>query len=263
MKPVTQNVLLAVLAVVSIGTTGLVLLKGAIENASYEPQKQADADGAGHGHNHQHHSSPAAIVKDAKAGELDNFGPAPAFTLVNQDGVPATLDTFKGKAVIASFIFTRCSGPCPMISSQMAALSYKLAQGPYSDRVALVSFSVDPEHDTPPVLKEYAQRFEANTTRWSFLTGSRKDIWQLVGKGFKLALMDQPDDKESPILHTTKLVLIDPQGQVRGYYDALNEESRAVLDSHLKQVMAEKPAASHTDHTGHAEHDHAAGDQHP
>lgn len=248
MKPVTQNVLLAVLAVVSIGTTGLVLLKGAIENASYQVQPVTAGE-----HDHSQHG-PAANIIDSTSDKPDNFGPAPSFTLLNQDATPVTLDTYKGKAVIVSFIFTRCTGPCPLISSQMATLSHKLAQGADHDRVALVSISVDPDFDTPPVLKAYAQRFEANTNRWSFLTGSRKDIWDMVSKGFKLALMDQPEDTSSPILHTTKLVLIDPQGQVRGYYDALDESSRAVLASHLTQILAQKPSASTPAHDHSGEH---------
>lgn len=265
MKPMTQKILLAVLAVVSIGTTGLVLLKGAIEQSSYEEHPTAATDS--HGHDHSQHGPTAAIIKNTESQKADDFGPAPAFALVNQNGVPMTLDTFKGQAVITSFIFTRCQGPCPLISAQMSLISQKLAQGPYADKVKLVSFSVDPEFDTPPVLKEYAQRFEANTARWSFLTGSREDIWKLVGKGFMLALQNQPDDKTSPILHTTKLVLIDPQGHVRGHYDALDENSRQLMFSHLAQVLAGKPKATnqstagqtgqadqagHSDHSGHA-----------
>jgi protein SCO1/2 len=239
-KPTTQKLLLAALAIVSVGTTGLVLLKGALEQTKYDPQYHMhahDHDHAGHhhGHGHAHGGQMSQLVT---SGELpDNFGPAPAFNLVNQANEAVTLETYKGQAVIASFVFTRCFGPCPRISAEMQALQDQFAKSNLKDRVHLVSFSVDPTFDTPVVLTHYGQRFKADPAQWSFLTGSRADMWKMVTDGYKLALQDTPDDQVSPILHSTKLVLIDPQGQLRGYYDALNQESRELMLKHLNHLL--------------------------
>ncbi len=249
MKPTTQKLLLVALAVVSVGTTGLVLLKGALENAKHDPQHHLhDLNHPHHhGHDHAHHGhgasqGPAATTSDTP----ETFWPAPAFNLTNQDNQPVTLETYKGKAVIASFIFTRCFGPCPRISAEMEKLQTRLATHPRKDSIHLVSFSVDPAFDTPAVLTHYAQRFGADTTRWSFLTGDRAAMWQMVVSGYKLALEDTPDDQVSPISHSTKLVLIDPQGQVRGYYDALDANSRALMLKHLDHVLAQPASGEGT-----------------
>lgn len=247
MKPTTQKLLLIALAVISLGTTGLVLVRGAIESARHDPQYHAHdpRHGTHADHAHHHHHGPAAIVENTVADTPDQFGPMPAFDLIDQDAKAVSPDTFKGKAIIGCFIFTRCNGPCPVISLQMANLQKRLADHPQRDRIHQVSFSVDPTHDTPAVLTEYARQFDADTTRWSFLTGDRAGMWKLVTEGFRLALQDTPDDVVSPIAHSTKLVLIDPAGHLRGYYDALDADSRELMLKHLDYILKEFPAGGH------------------
>ena len=140
----------------------------------------------------------------------------PDFQLTTQAGQPFGLADLKDKVWIADFIFTRCPGPCPRMTARMAELQRELADAP---DLRLVSFSVDPEFDTPAVLSEYAGQFHANTKRWVFLTGDKKRIHALAQSGFLVGGV------EDVTLHTTRFVLVDRQARVRGYYDSTDDES--------------------------------------
>ena len=140
----------------------------------------------------------------------------PDFQLTTQAGQPFGLADLRDKVWISDFIFTRCPGPCPRMTAQMAELQRELADAP---DLRLVSFSVDPEFDTPAVLSEYAGRFQANTKQWVFLTGDKKRIHALAQSGFLVGGV------EDVTLHTTRFVLVDRQARVRGYYDSTDEES--------------------------------------
>jgi protein SCO1/2 len=156
------------------------------------------------------------------------LGRVPDFTLVNRDGRPVGLRDLAGAPWVADFIFTRCPASCPMLTARMARLNRDL---PADLGVRLVSFSVDPEHDTPAVLEKYAASFDA-PGRWLFLTGSREKILSLSRDGFKLGLELTPPpgiDAPEPILHTTRFVLVDGHGGIRGYYEAFEEESMEKL----------------------------------
>lgn len=101
--------------------------------------------------------------------------PAPDFQLTDQDGRPFTLSSLRGKVVLMDFIFTRCPGPCPMLSLKFSHLQRKLGNRLGKD-VMLVSVSIDPQYDTPEILKAYAQRYNADLSGWKFLTGTTRDI---------------------------------------------------------------------------------------
>ena len=107
----------------------------------------------------------------------EEFTPYPAtdFTLTDQDGQSFTLSSLRGKVVLLDFIFTRCPGPCPLLSLKFSQLQKQLGDH-LGKEVMLLSVTIDPRHDTPEVLKEYAQRYNANLTGWKFLTGGTKDI---------------------------------------------------------------------------------------
>lgn len=144
------------------------------------------------------------------------------FTLVNRDGRTVRRADLLGAPWIADFIFTRCGASCPMMSLRMARLEREL---PRDLGVRFVSFSVDPEHDTPKVLQEYAESFGA-PGRWLFLTGGKQEIYRLSKEGFKLAVDDtMPVNEDEPILHSTRFVLVDGEGRIRGYYEAFDEEA--------------------------------------
>jgi len=166
---------------------------------------------------------------------LPNEGRVPAFQLTDQDGQPFGTQQLLGKIWIADFIYTMCPGPCPMISSRMAE-----TQKPLHDTdVRLVSFTVDPERDTPSVLREYAGKLQAQPDRWKFLTGNKDAIYRLVRDGFKLATME--GGANGPI-HSTRLVLVDRAGAIRGYYDATDADAitRILADTH--HLLQEQPA---------------------
>lgn len=141
------------------------------------------------------------------------------FQLTERSARTVTLNDLKGKPWIAGFIFTRCPGPCPTITADMAMLRQKLPKD-----VQLVSFSVDPDYDTPKVLTEYAERFGADRGSWWFLTGDRFKIYGLVVGSFKLQTIQVIEGGEKIITHSTKLALVDKEGNIRGYYSIESPE---------------------------------------
>jgi len=114
------------------------------------------------------------------------------FNLTNQDNQPVSLADLRGKVWVADIIFTRCPGPCPTMSHNLAELQAQLpAALPPDSPVKLVTLTSDPEFDTPPVLKKYAERFNADSNRWIFLTGPRLDIRKLAVNDFKFVVVDK------------------------------------------------------------------------
>jgi protein SCO1/2 len=113
-------------------------------------------------------------VEEAAPEEFTPY-PAADFALTDQDGQPFTLSSLRGKVVLLDFIFTRCPGPCPLLSLKFAQLQKQLGDR-LGKEVMLLSITIDPRHDTPEMLKEYAHRYSANLAGWKFLTGSTKDI---------------------------------------------------------------------------------------
>lgn len=160
----------------------------------------------------------------------------PPFELVDQEGDPSGSSSLQGKVWVASFIFTRCQSTCPLQTRQMARLQQRLQGDSRWEKVRLVSISVDPEHDTPAVLRDYAGKAGADPKRWRFLTGTREAIWSLSKDGFKLGVGEEPGVPEMPLFHSTKLALVDGQGQVRGYYDGTSEEGTEELIRDLEKV---------------------------
>jgi len=166
------------------------------------------------------------------------LGQVPGFSLVDQRGRPFEGESLRGRLWVADFVFTRCAGTCPMLSARMARLQQTLAGEPRFDEVRLVSFSVDPEHDRPPVLAEYAARHGADPGRWLFLTGERARIWELSTAGFKLPVGEAPGDPDEPLFHSQSFVLVDRSGRIRGYYDALEDEGFEALKRDLRRLAA-------------------------
>jgi len=170
----------------------------------------------------------AALVATLLLAGCDSKPPAlyavPDFELTNQRGEPFGLRDLKGKVWIADFIFTRCKGPCPAMSYRMKQLQEDLPP-----MIGLVSFSVDPTFDTPERLREYGTRYEAADGRWWFLTGDKKRIYDLSLDGFKLAAGEEWEREEWVIIHDERFVLVDAEGQIRGYYLGTDKEALARL----------------------------------
>ena len=138
---------------------------------------------------------------------LPMLGQIPPFQLTAQTGQPFDSQSLDGHIWVADFIYTTCPGPCPMMSSQMRRV--QLSTTP---NISLVSFTVDPQHDTPPVLAQYARHFTADPARWHFLTGESSRLTDLGLNVFKLNSVD------GSLTHSTRFVLVDGARRIRGYY---------------------------------------------
>jgi protein SCO1/2 len=164
------------------------------------------------------------------------YGKVPTFQLTNQNGQPFGSAQLTGKIWIADFIYTTCPGPCPMISTRMGELQKPLEK----TDVHLVSFSVDPGKDTPDVLRKYADNLHADPKRWTFLTGTKSSIYKLSHDGFKLAVSDGSEAEGMPV-HSTRMVLVDRHGEIRGYYDAIGPDAITELVADTNHLLREQP----------------------
>src|ERR1700733_1271183 len=152
-----------------------------------------------------------------RAAMLETFGDIPRFDLIAQDGQPFHSQVLAGKIWVADFIYTTCPGPCPRMTSQMREVQDAVMKIP---DVKLVSFTIDPANDTPPVLQAYAKTHGAAASIWYFLTGPVATLQMLDRDAFKLGNID------GTLEHSTRFVLVDRQGRIRGYYDT--SESSAI-----------------------------------
>lgn len=162
-------------------------------------------------------------------GKLDDFGPVPRFALTDQSGAPFTSDSVKGKTWAAAFVFTRCPMACPKVTRSMRRVQEDAARRKVALR--LVSFSVDPENDTPEVLRGYAAQYGADLSTWSFVTGDATLVRTTAEQGFKIAVEGTADPKRADfgITHGTQLVLVDPALHIRGYYSSDDEAALGKL----------------------------------
>lgn len=153
-------------------------------------------------------------------------GEVPAFTLVDEQGNTFTRDAMlaEDKVWVVGFVFTRCQTTCPAVTRAMMEFREQIDRSRLSDRVELVAVSVDPEHDTPEVLREYAGEIgvplRSEGENFRFLTGTQADIEGFVVGGFKLAMGEGAEVEPGvfDIAHSTKLALVDRWGNIRGYY---------------------------------------------
>ena len=165
---------------------------------------------------------------------MPSFGIVPPFQLIDQNNQPFGSAQLLGKIWVADFIYTTCPGPCPMISSRMSEMQKPLEK----TDVQLVSFSVDPEKDTPEVLRTYAEKLHARDERWKFLTGDRTTIYNLSQNGFKLAATN---DAAGIPLHSNRLILVDRSGVIRGYYDATSADAVTKVLADASHLHREQP----------------------
>lgn len=158
----------------------------------------------------------------AKAPPPPVIGPVAEFTLVDQSGKPFGSADLRGKVWVANFIFTRCTTICPIFTEKMSQLEHKADAS-----LRFVSFSVDPEYDSPPVLLDYARAKGANLARWSFLTGPIDAVKQTVVDSMKMTMDKDPQatDPGIMIMHGTYFVLVDGKMQIRGIYPMSDETS--------------------------------------
>jgi protein SCO1/2 len=148
----------------------------------------------------------------------------PEFTLTNQHGQAVTLRDLRGLVWIADIIFTRCAGPCPVMTQSLKSLQDVLH---VTSSVKLVTLTTDPEFDTPPVLKKYAERFGADSNRWMFLTGTKMEIGKLAANSLKLSAVpvkpEEQKDAADLFIHTTIFVIVDKRARLRGTFETQGE----------------------------------------
>jgi protein SCO1 len=162
------------------------------------------------------------------------LGTVPAFQLTDQEGHAFGSGELAGRVWIASFIFTRCETVCPRVTGQMTRIQARTRS--LEPALHLVSFSVDPEHDTPERLAAYARAHHANPRMWTFVTGGSGPVQETVEKGLRVSMGRDPGDPSpGAISHGTHLVLVDGAGRIRGYYDPESPEAieRVVRDAAL------------------------------
>ncbi|MFN0244224.1 MAG: SCO family protein [Planctomycetota bacterium] len=170
----------------------------------------------------------------------EQFGEVAPFQLTERSGKSVSRDDLLGRPWAASFIFTRCSGPCPRVTSTMKALSARLAK--HTSR--LVSLTVDPQWDTPAVLAEYAQNAGAVADRWWFLTGDEAAIYSLIQKSFLLPVERAPEGTDVGMLvsHRTQIVVVDKRGRIRGYYEGETDKDLDAIVARLAFLEREPDA---------------------
>lgn len=177
-----------------------------------------------------------------QAAGLGDFGPAPAFALIDQDERPVHSEELRGRVVVASFIYTNCGDICPVLSARMHQLQERLRQaGLLGHRVQLLSFTVDPARDTPTVLRAYVRQYGAEPAMWRFLTGPVDEVVPLVVDGFHLGVEALPPRQAAhgehgdgsgtyEVMHSGRFVLIDRQGRIRAYYHGTDVDLTGVVD---------------------------------
>ena len=164
----------------------------------------------------------------------------PSFALTHHDGTTISREDFAGAPWLADFIFTRCAAICPRMTAQMRHVVEALGEG---SPVKIASFSVDPEHDTPEVLAEYAAKHGAGDG-WYFLTGEVETIHTLSREGFLLGVDASPPAEvvlgNDPIIHSNRFVLVDRKNRIRGFYDPFDPEGIERLLREVKVVLKER-----------------------
>jgi protein SCO1/2 len=173
---------------------------------------------------------------------MDVFGSAPSFALTDQTRVRYTSESLAGKVTLLQFVYTHCTDACPLLSTTFSEVQRKLAdQNLLGSKVMLVSLSVDPTHDTPAAMAEYGQRYKADPAGWKLLTGDFDQVFDVV-TGLKVATRppqpapDAPPPGGSELTHSTRVILIDGQSQVRAYLDGVDSTADDLIAA-ARRVM--------------------------
>jgi len=175
------------------------------------------------------------------ATELPDLATMPAFQLTDQEGLTVTADQYRGKVLLVGFIYTNCDDICPMLTAQMRSLQEDLQSAGLLGEAQLLSISVDPEVDTPAVLREYAAGYGVDTTTWRFLTGEVDHVRKVVVEGFLLGYQQVPaagghaghggttDTADYRVEHSGRIALVDQAGTIRAYYDGTELDRERVI----------------------------------
>ena len=193
------------------------------------------------------HYFPDSVVTRMKDGKEINdtiWHKVANIQLQNQLGDTVSLDSLKGKVIIIDFFFTHCASICPYLTRNMRHLQDALKLKDYTKRVdttfvKFISLTVDPEHDSPPVIKKYADRYGVNSDVWWMLTGPKKTIYDFALNELKLGLQDSVS-VDSNFVHTDYVALLDKDRVIRGYYHGTDTAAMAKLGDDIVFIMLEK-----------------------
>jgi protein SCO1/2 len=217
--------LVALVLLAALGVAGALVARHSHGDAADTPVADTRAsDGRDHGR--------------AADGTLPRLWHVPAFAFTDQTGHPLSDTALRGAPFIADFIFTRCTSTCPLLSARLVLLEHAIADR----RVRFVSFSVDPEHDTPAALAAYARRWHGDQTRWQLVATTPAGLRALAA-GMK-ATVQATGDAADPLLHSNRFQLVDGDGFVRGVYDSSDDADMAVLAADAARLAGATRASS-------------------
>jgi protein SCO1/2 len=183
------------------------------------------------------------IIKTLSEPDLATIGAVPAFSFIDQNEKTITNTDFKDKVYIVEFFFTTCPSICPIMTENMLKIQNEFLGNP---KVAIASFSIDPEHDTPQILKQYAKDKGITKPQWHLLTGEKEKIYKLSNEGFNLYVGEAPE-VEGGFEHSGFFALIDQNGNIRSridengnpiiYYDGLEDKGIQMLKEDIKKLL--------------------------
>jgi protein SCO1/2 len=161
------------------------------------------------------------------------------FSFINQDGKVVTNDDVKEKIYVVEYFFATCKGICPKMNENMTKV-YQAFKG--NDKVMILSHTVDPKKDTVQALKEYSLRYEADPHQWLFLTGDKKELYDMARYSYLVTAADDTAtvDIQSDFIHTDRWVLVDGVGHIRGQYEGTNQAAADQLIGDIKELLKEK-----------------------
>jgi protein SCO1/2 len=179
-----------------------------------------------------------SLVQKRGSG-LPVYYKVPEFLLTDHNGKPFGLKDLKGKIWVAKFFFTSCAGICIPMNQNMKQVQKAFANEP---DIVIVSITVDPQTDTPEVLREFRKNYDAIDGKWFFLTGNKKDIYRLARHGFKVAAEEVPPQEEggpTDFIHSDRFILVDRNGFIRGYYNGTDSQQVKKLIADIRRLMKE------------------------
>ena len=228
---VTKKALTSILLAVMVPLIGYLLMKRASDQTIGMPGRY-------------YYDSVKTVIRDGKSIDDTIWHSVDDFSFQNQLGKTVSLADLPGKVIVADFFFTRCPSICPKLTANIKKLQDALSTKDQFKQlnpayVQFLSFSVDPERDSVSVLRTYGDRFGVNPDEWWLLTGPKKKIYDFSMNELKLGLADG-EGVDSNFIHTQKLVLLDKEHVVRGYYNGLDSVDLAKLANDMIFIMLEK-----------------------
>lgn len=183
------------------------------------------------------------IVANFSEPDMATIGKVPDFSFINQDGKTITNDSYEDKVYVAEFFFTTCPSICPIMNRNMVKIQNEFYGNP---NLGIASFTINPEYDTPEILKAYAESYKITNANWHLMTGDKTDIYNLANAGFNLYVGEAPE-VEGGFEHSGFFALIDGEGNIRSrydengnpliYYDGLEDEGIQMLMEDIEVLL--------------------------